>query len=147
MRNKNQSEFRNPHFSGGVFPVFNDNLIGACQFFQFHIDGILSGRFKGFTNIIRTNRKFPVSPIDQYCQFNPAGPPQVQQNINGCPYRSSRKKDIVHQEDMLIFYGKMNLRFLHLGCLGQPGPVIPVKSDIDRSRGKINPFFFENLLS
>ena len=37
-----QSEFRNPQLVIGIFAVFDDHLINACQFLQFHIDRILS---------------------------------------------------------------------------------------------------------
>ncbi len=89
---------------------------------------------KDAPDIIGTDGQLPVTPINQHCQFDPAGSSEIQQGIEGSPDRPSCKKDIVHQKHVLVFDGKANLRLFHLRGLAQSGPIIPIKSNVDDSR-------------
>jgi predicted nucleic acid-binding protein len=130
----------------GIFPAVNNHLINACQFFQFHIDRVLPRCFQHFPNIISLNGQLSMSSINEHCQFDAAGPAQVQQRIDGCPDRSPCEEDIVNQKDVFILDRKMDLRLFDLGRLAQPGPIIPIEGNIDNPCGKINPLFLKKFL-
>jgi hypothetical protein len=50
-----------------------------------------------------------MSPINQNSQLNPARSAEIEQGIDGCSDRSACEEDIVYNENVFIFDGKMNL--------------------------------------
>jgi hypothetical protein len=91
--------------------------------------------------IIGLNGKLSMATVDKHSQLDDLGAPKIDQSVHRRPDGPSRVQHIIHQDDPFIPQSEGNLCLAHERPGEANGEVIPVKSDVDDSRG--NSYFFD----
>ena len=106
----------------------DDHLVFAVVLGNHHLDKFIPRGRQILSHIIRSNRQFPVSSVNQRRQLNAARPAALEDGIHCCPHRPAGVDDIVHQDDLFSLHRKRQTGSVLCGLV--LAFVIAVSSDV-----------------
>ena len=116
------------------------HTVCAVDFLYRNLNRFRLGGGNIFSNIIWTNREFPVATVYQNGKLHALGPPDCQNGINCRPAASPGIKHIIYNNDTLVLYRNVDGTFCIFRFFGSS--VIPERGDIQCTEFHRNMFQF-----
>jgi len=119
-------------------PIYQHDTFLAIDFLQADFDDFGIARLDRFPNKGGLDGQLPMAPVNQHQKSDPAWSAQIEKPVHGGANRAAGVKNIIHDHQVAVIYGKINVCRLNHRLRTHGGKIIPVKSDIEGSHRNIH---------